>query len=196
MTATGDLLIRTITLTGTAFQKTVNGDGCSNQTLTPGQTCTVSVLFKPGSTGAKSSTLSIPSNDPDSRESGEGCADRHRHQRRRGRMGPGHHGDARRAGLRQHCGRRPSLPQAVTIQNDGTGDLILRAITLTGTQFQKPLALDGCANTTLTPGQSCTVSVVSRPTTAGAKTSKLSIQSNDPNPFENPARVDLIGSGQ
>ena len=51
---TDDLLVKAITLPGTAFQKT--SDGCSNQTLAPGQSCTVSVLFKPGSTGSKSST--------------------------------------------------------------------------------------------------------------------------------------------
>ena len=190
----GDLIIGTITLTGTQYDMV---DGCSNTTLPPGQSCTVSVVFKPTSTGLKSSTLSIPSNDPDASENpakvaltGTGTSG----------GGGGWDPDITVTPAALDFGSTavgvPSLPQAVTIQNDGTGDLILRAITLTGTQFQKPLALDGCANTTLTPGQSCTVSVVFKPTTAGAKTSKLSIQSNDPNPFENPARVDLIGSGQ
>ena len=40
-------------------------DGCSEQTLVPSQTCTLEVLFLPGSGGTKIANLSIPSNDPD-----------------------------------------------------------------------------------------------------------------------------------
>jgi hypothetical protein len=39
-------------------------DTCSGQTVTPSNTCTIEVTFTPTSTGAKSATLSIASNDP------------------------------------------------------------------------------------------------------------------------------------
>jgi hypothetical protein len=40
-------------------------DKCTNKTLAPGGSCTVSVRFKPTSSGAKAATVTIPSNDPD-----------------------------------------------------------------------------------------------------------------------------------
>ncbi|MBI4685329.1 MAG: SBBP repeat-containing protein [Nitrospirae bacterium] len=61
-----DLLIGTIILTGpNASEFNVQNDNCSNQTISPAGNCTVNVAFSPTSAGAKSASLSIPSNDPD-----------------------------------------------------------------------------------------------------------------------------------
>ena len=87
-----------------------------------------------------------------------------------------------------------SEAKLVTIKNDGTtDDLIINNITFTGTAFQK--SSDGCSNTTLPPGQSCTVSMRFKPASTGTKSTKLSIPSNDPDPSENPVKVDLSGIG-
>jgi hypothetical protein len=59
-----DLAIGKITLSSEAGF-TIKSDLCSNQTLAPPASCTVQVIFKPGTAGAQSATLSIPSNDPD-----------------------------------------------------------------------------------------------------------------------------------
>jgi len=40
-------------------------DNCTGATLTPSQSCTIQVVFSPRSTGSRSATLSISSNDPD-----------------------------------------------------------------------------------------------------------------------------------
>ncbi len=40
-------------------------DGCSNRTLLPAESCTFDVVFTPSSTGLKTATLSVSSNDPD-----------------------------------------------------------------------------------------------------------------------------------
>jgi hypothetical protein len=45
-------------------------DGCTGQSLTTGGSCILQVVFGPRSTGARSATLSIPSNDPDTPQVG------------------------------------------------------------------------------------------------------------------------------
>jgi hypothetical protein len=74
-----------------------------------------------------------------------------------------------------------SPPQTFTITNTGTDDLVIGAITLTGTnvnQFSKQD--DACSGMTISPSAACTVKVVFNPTSAGALTANLSIPSNDP----------------
>lgn len=62
----GNLNIGVISLGGTnPDQFSKQNDTCSGQTILPSGTCTVDVKFSPTSAGAKSATLSIPSNDPD-----------------------------------------------------------------------------------------------------------------------------------
>jgi hypothetical protein len=189
---TGDLILKTVSLVGTAFVKA--SDTCSNVALAPGQSCTVSVLFKPGATGEKTSTLSIPSNDPDLSENpakvaltGIGTSG----------AGGGAVPDITVTPLSLDFGGvavgGTSAPKVVTVKNDGTGDLVIRSVSLTGTAFLK--SSDGCSNKTLTTGQSCTVSVNFKPGSTGAKGSALSVPSNDPDTNENPERVSLSGVG-
>ena len=62
----GDLGVGSLSITGTdASEFEIQSDNCSEQTIAPSGNCTVDVLFSPVSEGAKSATLSIPSNDPD-----------------------------------------------------------------------------------------------------------------------------------
>jgi len=62
----GTLTIGTITIIGTnANQFSKLNDNCSGQSITPSGSCTIDVKFSPTSLGAKSETLSIPSDDPD-----------------------------------------------------------------------------------------------------------------------------------
>ncbi|GAG28053.1 unnamed protein product, partial [marine sediment metagenome] len=63
---TTNLTVSTITITGTdAAEFSIQNDNASNQTLVPGASATFQVVFSPTSTGSKSATLSIPSDDPD-----------------------------------------------------------------------------------------------------------------------------------
>ena len=63
---TGDLSINTITITGTdSSEFSIQNDNCSGQTLTSSGNCTVEVIFSPASSGEKSASLTIPSDDPD-----------------------------------------------------------------------------------------------------------------------------------
>ncbi len=61
-----DLVLDTIGLTGAdASEFYFQNDICSAQIIAPSGNCTIAVTFSPTSEGAKSATLSIPSNDPD-----------------------------------------------------------------------------------------------------------------------------------
>ncbi len=63
---TANLNVGTISLGGAnADQFAIHNDNCSGQALAPGASATVQVVFSPTSAGAKTATLSIPSNDPD-----------------------------------------------------------------------------------------------------------------------------------
>ena len=61
-----NLIIRQITLGGAdTLDFNTRNDNCTGATLTPSQSCTIQVVFSPRSTGSRSATLSISSNDPD-----------------------------------------------------------------------------------------------------------------------------------
>jgi hypothetical protein len=61
-----DLVVGPINITGTnADQFAIQNDNVSNKTIIPRGSATLQVVFTPTSTGAKSATLNIPSNDPD-----------------------------------------------------------------------------------------------------------------------------------
>jgi hypothetical protein len=64
---TGDLAVGNIGLAGSPeFTLVTPEDYCSNQVLGPSEVCAFSVVFSPVSPGAKTATLSIPSNDEES----------------------------------------------------------------------------------------------------------------------------------
>jgi len=61
-----DLIIRQITLGGAdTLDFDTRNDACTGATLSPAQDCAVQIVFSPRSTGSRSATLSISSNDPD-----------------------------------------------------------------------------------------------------------------------------------
>jgi PKD repeat protein/subtilisin family serine protease len=64
-TGAADLVIDTVSLTGAnPSDFTELADTCSGQTLTPSNSCTVDVEFKPGSGGSRSASLAVYSNIP------------------------------------------------------------------------------------------------------------------------------------
>jgi len=61
---TANLIIGQITLAGAnAAEFSMANDGCSNHTIAPLSNCTIQATFSPASAGAKSATISFPSND-------------------------------------------------------------------------------------------------------------------------------------
>ncbi len=61
----GNLVVGRLTITGiNVFDFITQNDLCSGRTLSPGQNCTVQIVFFPRTTGSKSAALSVSSNDP------------------------------------------------------------------------------------------------------------------------------------
>jgi hypothetical protein len=86
-----------------------------------------------------------------------------------------------------------STPQTVTVTNDGKADLRIDSVALDGTNYDQFLIQNN-----INPGQiihsgsSSTLQVEFVPTSDGAKTASLTIQSNDP--CKNPVSVTLNGT--
>ncbi|HDL19865.1 MAG TPA: PKD domain-containing protein [Nitrospirae bacterium] len=70
---------------------------------------------------------------------------------------------------------------AFTITNDGTLDLVIGGVYLTGPNpYQFRIRNDNCSGRTLAPSESCTIQAVYRPTKRGTMYAKIGIGSNDP----------------
>ena len=180
-TGTANLVIGTITLTGTdPTQFGKQNDNCSGQTVAPSGSCTVQAVFSPTSAGGKNASLSIPSNAPtvDVPLSGTGTV-------------PGSSVSPASYNFGAVLVGSSSGAQTFTVSNTGTANLVIGTITLTGTnptQFGKQN--DNCSGQTVAPSGSCTVQAVFSPTSAGGKNASLSIPSNAPT-----VNVPLSGTG-
>lgn len=85
-----------------------------------------------------------------------------------------------------------SLPQAVTVTNEGEGPLVLSALTFAGAApGDFVIAADSCLGQ-IEPAESCDVMVAFAPKAEGTRTATLEIASNDPS---GPATVGLEGIG-
>jgi uncharacterized repeat protein (TIGR01451 family) len=85
-----------------------------------------------------------------------------------------------------------STAQAVTIQNLGDVSLSLGSIALSGGDAIQFAISNNTCGASITPGGSCTVSVVFRPASSGAKNAQLVINSGDSD--EPTVNVTLVGS--
>jgi alpha-tubulin suppressor-like RCC1 family protein len=86
-----------------------------------------------------------------------------------------------------------SAYNVVQVSSTGTSDLVIDAITKTGThKADFSIIEDNCTAHTLPPFYNCTFNVTFAPSTLGNKTAQLSISSNDP---DGPKLVDMVGEG-
>jgi len=180
-----NLTIGTITNPSSPFSKV--SDNCSDQTLSPSAGCTVTIKFSPKSTETFTSSVNIPSNEPDETPvtislTGAGAS-------------------AGSPDITVLPSLDLSFPnilvgvtadQTITVKNEGTSDLIISSITSPPAPFGIVAGVDNCSNRTLTPNQSCTIKLRFAPAESGIFGSSLIIPSNDPD--ENPVTVNLSGS--
>jgi hypothetical protein len=184
-----DLVVGAINITGTnADQFTIQNDNVSNQTIIAGGSATLQVVFTPTSTGAKSATLNIPSNDPDEATvlvpltgtgvTGEPDISVSPTEKNFGNINVG----------------SSSSPQTFNVSNVGDADLVVWTINITGTHAnQFTIHNDNVTNQTIIANGSAALQVVFSPTSTGAKSATLNIPSNDP--YEATVSVSLSGTG-
>ena len=153
--------------------------GCAPASLPPGGTCTLSILFEPSTTGARSGTVTITSNAAGSPHaialSGTGTAPAIA-------LSAGHlEFGAQTLGI-------ASNPQAVTVSNTGTATLEILSISATG-----DFGFIGCATPlSLAAGESCQLAIKFLPTAIGERTGSVALTTNAAG---SPHAIALIGSG-
>ncbi|OQY47082.1 MAG: hypothetical protein B6247_27020, partial [Candidatus Parabeggiatoa sp. nov. 2] len=159
---------------------------CSNQTVKPSKHCFTHIRFKPTSVGAKTATLSIPSNDPDTPTLEVSL-------RGNGIDPPTPNIEVEPISV--DFGDIPvgtsSNYQFVKIKNTGNASLQVGQISLSGDD-DFVIRYDLCSNQKVSPGF-CSVVIQFRPKSKDAKTGTISIPSNDP---DTPTvEVSLSGNG-
>ncbi|HEX8206465.1 MAG TPA: choice-of-anchor D domain-containing protein, partial [Solirubrobacteraceae bacterium] len=148
------------------------GDCTASTTLTAGQTCVLRARFAPTTTGAKSATLTVSSNAADVSVALTGKGVLTRLERS---------ADTLAFGARD-IDDGPTATQTSTITNTGSETVTFSSVALSGdtTQFERLTGQSGdCADdTVLTAGQSCALRARFDPTTPGAKSAAVTIQSD------------------
>ena len=170
----------------------ITNDTCSNQTLTPTMSCTLSVIFNPSALGLASDAFNIPSNDPDSPAvtvavNGTGTAPQPNISVTdsitpvNDRVIP--FGDRT---------INTFSSETVTVTNTGAAALTIDAI---APPPAAPFSItaDNCSNSSLAPASTCAVTVVFSPVTVGTFSGSFDITSNDPDDATVP--INLSGAG-
>ncbi len=180
----------------------ITADNCSNQTIAPAGTCTLTVRFAPAAVGSFSDAFDIPSNDPDTATvtisvSGTGTAVPVPDIAVTDSITPDTDLQMAFGNVTQGV---TSFAQTVTIANAGSADLVVSSIQLSGTdagQFNLDLnpGSNSCGSPTPTiaAGANCTVTVAFSPTATGNKSATLAISSGDPD--EATVNITLTGTG-
>src|SRR5208282_2998367 len=182
---TANLTISTVTVGGTnASDFAKSADTCTGATVTPTNTCTVSVTFTPSATGSRSASLSFTDNASNSPQtvslSGTGIA-------------PAVSLSGSSLSFANQLVGTTSTAQAETVTNTGTANLTISTVAIGGTNasdFAK--RADTCTGATVVPNGACTVSVTFTPSATGSRSASLSFTDNASN---SPQTVSLSGTG-
>jgi len=184
-TGTVALTVGTIGVTGpNAADFKIQNDYCSGKTISPGSPKQFDIVFSPTGKGARTATVTIPSNDPDTPEyyipvTGTGLAPKIAVSPSPydfGGVAPGN-----------------TARNTFTVTNAGDGILTMGNLSLVSGEFQLDPAKDYCSGFSVAPGDSATFDVVFAPTSFGTKNASVSIPSNDPDTPN--LTVQLTGSG-
>jgi len=87
--------------------------------------------------------------------------------------------------------------ETFTISNEGTSDLIIDDLTISGTDAARfSIQNDNCSGQTLSPAGTCTFDVTATPTASGNLTANIEIPSNDPDTstLDLPCTIYVLGS--
>ncbi len=188
---TKDLNISSVYLDGNdADQFEIKNDECGSKTLAPNNSCTISLVFKPQSTGSKNTNLAIDSDDPNKPTAmvllkGNGID----------KDMPDIFVDKSQINFGIVKVDTESSAENLLVTNKGTSDLIISDTKISGANLADFLIKsDNCKGKTLTPSSICQISLAFKPSAEGNRSAELKISSNDP---DNPEySVELIGTGR
>jgi hypothetical protein len=170
-------------------------DNCSNQTLTTGLSCTLTVRYSPPVTGTSIDRFSIPSNDADEdpvtfKVSGTGISASAPEITVTDSVNP----DDDLQVLFGEVTEMTSSDQTIRITNDGGTNLDIGQIAVAN-PLAAPFSIlnDSCSNQTVVPAANCSLTVRFAPPLPGASNDSFYIPSNDGD--ENPVTVNVSGTG-
>ncbi len=180
-----NLTLGTLALSGThAADFGLQNDACSAAVLAPSGSCTVDVVVTASADGTRTAALDVPSDDPDTPTlsialSAQGGAEP----------------DIAISPIAVDYGTvlvgSDSTGPDLAVASNGTAELTISGITITGTDADQFSETDDCS--VVSVGASCTITVTFAPTTQGAKSAILSIASDDPDTPS--ASIGLSGKG-
>jgi hypothetical protein len=167
------MTVSSVAVTGLAdFAIPAGGDTCTGASLAPGASCTVSVAFTPGVTGARSASLTFTDSAPGGPHSlalqGRGIAPAIQ-------LTPSAitFGD-------QSVGSSSAL-ETVTVTNTGTASGTVSTVTKAGTNPGDFTLTDGCSGHVLAAnGGSCALGVRFVPQAGGARSAVVNVNDNAP----------------
>ena len=182
-----DLHISSVSLTGTDAAEFIIRSDSGGGTLAPGGTRTVQVAFDPSSSGRKSAGLTVQSDDGDESTvdvalSGTGIAAPEI------TVVP-----LSLAFGSQDVATGATVAHTVIMTNDGSADLHISTVSLTGTDAAEFIIRSDSGGGTLAPGGTRTVQVAFDPSSSGRKSAGLTVQSDDGD--ESTVDVALSGTG-
>jgi len=172
------------------FELLAGQDGCSNQTLIPATSCTVTVRYTPTEEAMHSDTFDIPSDDPDTSTVTVGVS---------GTGTPVPTPNLAVSTTSMAFGSvtiGSTADQTLTLSNTGDADLAvfqLASANPLAAPFSLVAGQDGCSNQTLGPAMGCTVVVRYAPTEEAMHNDGFDIPSDDPDAPT--ATVSVSGSG-
>ncbi len=179
LTNTGNiaLTLAPINITGTNPNDFGQTNNCGTS-LAAGSSCTISVTFKPTATGARSASVSVSDNAPNSPQTvsltGTGVL-------------PTVTLSPTSLTFPAQLVGTTSKAQTVTLTNTGLGILKITKGAIKG-----PFGETTNCGATVNPGSSCTISVTFKPTTIGTASGSISITDNAPT---SPQTISLQGTG-
>ncbi len=190
--------VKTVTVTNSGNQNLVLGavamanpldlpyalvsDNCTNQTLTPASSCTLTVDFAPTSTGSFPETFDIPSNDAVQPTvtvtvSGTGTPMPVGNAVITDSVAPFTDNQIPFGSVTQNL----SATRTVTVTNDGNANLTLGQVAMAN-PLAAPFSVgtDNCSNQILAPAGTCSFQVLFEPTATGPFNDVLDVPSDDP----------------
>ncbi|MGD9714490.1 MAG: beta strand repeat-containing protein [Thermomicrobiales bacterium] len=182
-TGTANLVITAINISGTHAAEYAFTSGTLPITIAPSSSANLGVTFSPTAAGARTASLNLTTNATGSPHgvalSGTGVA-------------PGFSANPTSINFGNQNVGSTSAATGVVITNTGTGDLVISAISKSGTNSGDFAFTSGALPITVTPGNTTTVNVTFTPGATGARSASLNLTTNV---IGSPHAIGLSGTG-